>query len=197
MLRIGLTGGIGSGKSTVAGIFEVLGIPVYYSDQQARRLINQDPNLKQQIISHFGPSSYLQSGTLDRAFISRQVFQNREKLDLLNHLVHPATIEDSNRWMEAQNSAYALKEAALIFESGAEKYLDYVVGVFAPEALRILRAMARDHVSEKEIQSRIKNQLDENDKMARCDFVILNDEHEAVIPQVLGLHQKLLKLAEK
>lgn len=196
MVRIGLTGGIGSGKSTVAAIFEVLGIPVYYSDLQARRLLLEDPELKGQIQLHFGAACYT-NGTLDRAYLSRQVFNNPEKLTLLNSLVHPATIRDANLWMQQQRSPYVIKEAALIFESGSDQYLDYVVEVYAPLSLRIQRAMTRDHVSEAEVRSRVNSQMDEKEKMDRSDFVLYNDDQQAVLPQVLELHQEFLQLAEK
>ena len=196
MLRIGLTGGIGSGKSTVAGIFEVLGIPVYYADEAARHLMNEDPTLRKNIVAHFGQEAY-RDGLLDRAYISRQVFNNPEQLRTLNALVHPVTMEDSRRWMKQQNSPYAIKEAALIFESGGEQYLDHVIGVSAPEPLRIERTMKRDHVSREEVQKRMKQQLPEDEKMNRCDFVIYNDEVRPVLPQVLELHRQLLSLSKK
>ncbi|PWT73582.1 MAG: dephospho-CoA kinase [Bacteroidetes bacterium] len=195
-LKVGLTGGIGSGKSTVAGIFEVLGIPVYYADQAARRLMNEDPTLKKKISELFGEASYKQ-GRLDRAFIASQVFGNQEKLKSLNALVHPMTISDANEWMKRQTVPYSVKEAALIFESRTNEYLDYVIGVSAPENLRISRTVRRDHISLDEVLKRMKSQLPEEEKMARCDFVIYNDEISPVIPQVLELHAELLKLAEK
>lgn len=195
MLKIGLTGGIGSGKSTVARIFETLGIPVYYSDGAAKRLMNEDPVLKQQITAHFGAAAYNQ-GILDRQYLSRQVFNDREKLALLNSFVHPATIEDAKRWMARQNTAYAIKEAALIFESGSQRDLDYVIGVYAPEPLRIQRAMERDSISRDQVISRMKNQMEEEKKMGLCDFVIVNDGQKAVLPQVLALHRKFLELSE-
>ncbi len=194
MLKIGLTGGIGSGKSTVARIFEVLDIPVYYSDTAARRLMNEDPVLKQQIIDHFGPDSY-RNGMLDRQYLSRQVFNDKQKLSLLNSLVHPATIQDGNRWMQAQTGPYAIKEAALIFESGADQYLDHVIGVYAPEELRIERTMKRDSISREEVLDRMKHQMEEEAKMKLCDFVVYNDEQQALLPQVLNLHQEFIKLS--
>ncbi|HEX4852109.1 MAG TPA: dephospho-CoA kinase [Puia sp.] len=193
-LKIGLTGGIGSGKSTVAGIFEVLGVPVYYADQAARRIMNEDPLLKKKISELFGEKAYNQ-GQLDRAFVANQVFGNREKLKSLNALVHPLTIRDANEWMERQTFPYSLKEAALIFESHTDQYLDYVIGVSSPEDLRISRTVKRDHISPDEVFRRMKNQLPEEEKMKRCDFVIYNDEIRPVIPQVLELHARLLKLA--
>src|SRR6218665_3221167 len=130
-LRVGLTGGIGSGKTTVAKIFETLGIPVYYADERAKAIMNEDESLRQKIIALFGPEAY-QSHQLNRGYIAAQVFNNKEKLDMLNSIVHPATIADGDRWMQQQTTPYAIKEAALIFEAGVNKHLDYVIGVTAP-----------------------------------------------------------------
>ena len=196
MLKIGLTGGIGSGKSTVAKIFETLGIPVYYADEAAKRIMNEDEQLRQGIIKNFGEESYIDN-TLNRSYISQQVFNNKEKLALLNSLVHPATIRDSKEWMQQQTTAYAIKEAALIFESSVDKYLDYIIGVTAPEELRIERTMNRDLISREEVKSRIKNQMDEEKKMGLCDFVIHNDGQQALLPQVLSLHNELLQRSKK
>jgi dephospho-CoA kinase len=190
-LRIGLTGGIGSGKSTVAKVFEVLGVPVYYADEAAKRLMNEDEQLKQQIIQHFGKPAY-KNNLLDRAYIAGQVFNSKEKLELLNSLVHPATIRDAARWMQQQTAPYAIKEAALIFESGSQAELDYVIGVSAPAPLRILRAMKRDGSTREQVLARMGKQIQEVIKMRLCDFIIYNDEQQAVIPQVLALHQKLI-----
>jgi dephospho-CoA kinase len=190
-LRIGITGGIGSGKSTVAKVFEVIGIPVYYADDAAKRLMNEDPQLQQQIVDLFGPTAY-SNNQLDRKYIAQVVFNNKEKLQQLNALVHPATIADGERWMQQQTSPYAIKEAALIFESGTQGQLDYVIGVSAPAALRIHRAMKRDHVSREEILSRMNKQIQETIKMRLCDFIIYNDEQQLVVPQVLALHEKLV-----
>lgn len=194
-LKVGLTGGIGSGKSMVARIFEVFGIPVYYADEAARQLQNNDPELKRGIIGIFGPQAY-REGKLDRKYISGMVFRDREKLDQLNALVHPATIHDAGRWMKQQTAPYAIKEAALIFESGSQRDLDYVIGVTAPESLRIKRTMQRDSISAEEVMKRMENQLQDRIKMRLCDFVIHNDEHELLIPQVLGIHEKLMALAK-
>ena len=194
MLRIGLTGGIGSGKSTIAKIFEVLGIPCYYADEAAKKLMNQDPELRNQLIHHFGDQAY-QGAELNRAYIASEVFNNKEKLELLNSLVHPATIRDADQWMKRQHTPYAIKEAALIFETGSERWLDKVIGVYSPEELRISRTMTRDQVSLEEVIDRMKNQMDEEKKMKLCDFVIHNDEQHPLIPQVLQLHQRLIKLS--
>jgi dephospho-CoA kinase len=193
-LRIGLTGGIGSGKSTVARVFEVLGIPVYNADEAAKRLMNEDEHLHQQIVQHFGPSAY-KNNQLDRAYLASQVFANKEKLELLNSLVHPATIRDGEQWMQQQTAPYAIKEAALIFESGTQGQLDYVIGVSAPAPLRILRAMKRDGSTREQVIARMGKQIQEVIKMRLCDFIIYNDEQQAVIPQVTELHQKLIQLS--
>lgn len=196
MFQVGLTGGIGSGKSTIAEIFEVLGIPVAYADQEAKRVMNEDPNLREQLIHHFGPGTY-RNGTLDRTWLASQVFGNPEKLELLNSLVHPATIAAGQRWTEQQagKTPYVIREAALIFESRSAQYMDFVIGVYAPPTLRIHRAMQRDHSTREEVLQRMKNQIDEDIKMKLCDAVIDNDEQHAVIPQVLALHERLLTLA--
>jgi dephospho-CoA kinase len=189
MLRIGLTGGIGSGKSIVAKVFETLGIPVYYADDAAKKLMNTDPALKASIIKNFGEGSYT-SGDLNRKYIASIVFNDKEKLELLNSLTHPVTIRDAEEWIKRQTSPYIIKEAALLFESGAGKILDHVIGVFAPLPLRIKRVMARDGITEEDIMKRINRQMDEEEKMKRCDFVIINNEEELMLPQVIALDKK-------
>ena len=193
MLRIGLTGGIGSGKSTVARIFEVLGIPVYKADDEAKRLMTKDATLRSNIISSFGKASYT-NDILNRKYLSEQVFNDSEKIKLLNSLVHPATLKDAAEWMEKQKAPYVIKEAALIFESGSEKILDYVIGVKAPLALRIERTIKRDNVTSDEVQARIDLQIDEEEKLHLCDYIIVNDEKQMLIPQVLALHENFLKV---
>jgi dephospho-CoA kinase len=191
MLRIGLTGGIGSGKSTVARIFKVLGIPVYNADDEAKRLMTENANLHNHIISAFGPESYT-DGVLNRKYLSAQVFNNSEKLNQLNSLVHPVTLKDADEWMKKQKAPYVIKEAALIFESGSQKMLDYVIGVKAPLALRIERTMERDNITSGEVESRINLQMNEDKKLSLCDHIIINDEKQMLIPQVLALHEKFL-----
>jgi dephospho-CoA kinase len=191
MLKIGLTGGIGSGKTTVAQIFEVLAIPVYYADQAARDLMNQDPELKKQIISAFGPEVY-KEGELNRTYLGAMVFADAEKLVLLNEMVHPVTLRDAETWMQNQKTLYAIKEAALIFEAELEKFFDYIIGVTAPESLRLERVMTRDQTSAENVKRRMQQQMDENEKMSRCDFVVVNDDIQAILPQVLKIHEILL-----
>ena len=201
MIRVGLTGGIGSGKSTVAKIFEVLGVPLYYADEAARRLMNENTELRSKISKAFGPTVY-NNDTIDRAALASIVFNAPKKLEQLNALVHPVTFTDAIRWLEQLEAAdppipYAIKEAALIFESGAEEWLDYVVGIYAPVPLRIQRAMQRDKSSETEVMARMSKQMDEDEKMQRCNFVINNDEQQLLIPQVIALHEHLIGLSSE
>ncbi|MEO5682121.1 MAG: dephospho-CoA kinase [Chitinophagaceae bacterium] len=193
-IRVGITGGMGSGKSTVAAIFSTLGIPVYLADDAAKRLMNEDESLKAQLRKHFGEATYV-NGQLNRSYLAAEVFGNKEKLALLNSMVHPVTIIDGEKWMQRQNSAYAIKEAAIIFESGSQRYLDYIIGVSAPVTLRIFRSMKRDNLSKEEVNARMNRQMDDSIKMKLCDAVIVNDEQQAVLPQVLKVHEQLLKLA--
>jgi dephospho-CoA kinase len=190
MLKIGITGGIGSGKSIVAKVFEHLGIPVYNADTAAKSLMENDSALRASITALFGPDSYL-NGTLNRSYISSLVFNDRSKLEALNALVHPATIQYGKEWMSRQTTPYAIKEAALIFESGTQDELDYVIGVYAPQALRIHRVIQRDNLTREQVLQRMANQIDESVKMRLCDFVVVNDDQQLVLPQVLKLHERL------
>lgn len=195
MLKVGLTGGIGSGKSTVAKIFEVLGVPVYYADVAAKKLMNENAELISAIIKAFGDDSY-KNAKLDRSYISSIVFNDPLKLQVLNDLVHPATLRDAEAWMLLQQHPYIIKEAALIFEAGSNKSLDYVIGVSAPIELRIARVIKRDRISREQVLSRMEKQLDEKAKMELCDFVVMNDESTMLLPQVLALHKALITKAK-
>jgi len=194
-LRVGVTGGIGSGKSTVAGIFKVLGIPVFDADAAAKNIMNEDETLKEKITATFGEASY-QNGLLNRKYIANIVFNDAFKLEQLNALVHPATIAAAERWMLQQHTAYAIKEAALFFETGSSAGIDVIIGVFAPLALRIQRVMERDGVGRQEVLTRMGRQIDDEIKKLLCDYIITNDEQQMLLPQVLHLHEQLLKLAQ-
>lgn len=196
MLKIGLTGGIGSGKTTVAKVFETLGIPVYYADDATKRLMNSNEFIKKSLIKHFGEGTY-SDGLLNRKYLANIVFGDKEKLALLNSITHPPTIHDANEWIARQKSPYIIKEAALLFETEAAKHLDYFIGVSAPLEIRIKRVIQRDSISETEVLNRINRQMDEEEKMKQCDFIIVNNDEVLVIPQVLKVHEEILNLSMK
>jgi dephospho-CoA kinase len=195
-LSVGLTGGIGSGKSTVAGIFEVLGIPVLYADSVAKKIMHTDPHIRAELQKLFGDTIFV-NDQLDRKKLAAIVFNDPFQLDLLNALVHPAAIDYAKKWVSVQTTPYCVKEAALFFESGSAEGIDIMIGVSTPQALRIQRVMQRDGISREEVLNKMRSQLDERMKMKLCDRVIINDERQLLIPQVLTLHQDLLRLAEK
>jgi dephospho-CoA kinase len=192
MLKIGITGGIGAGKSTVAGIFKVLGVPVFDADATAKNILNTDPILREQIVTAFGSETY-KNGLLDRKYLATLVFNNPDQLAKLNALVHPATIAAADKWASRfADRPYIIKEAALLFEAGTNVGLDYIIGVTAPVELRITRVMDRDQVSREEVLSRMQHQLDDSEKMKRCNIVLDNNEKTLLIPQVLALHQQFI-----
>lgn len=194
MLKVGITGGIGAGKSTVCRVFETLGIPVFYADDAAKFLMNNDAGLRQQIIQAFGEKTY-ENNKLNRTYLAQQVFFNPEKLAQLNALTHPAVISYGEAWMKQQQTPYVLKEAALFFESGSYKSMDLMIGVSAPLPLRIRRTMQRERIRETQVLERISKQMDDAEKMKRCDYIIVNDDAHSVMDQVLELHQILLRRA--
>ncbi|MBS1626963.1 MAG: dephospho-CoA kinase [Bacteroidetes bacterium] len=193
MLKIGITGGIGSGKSTVSKIFQILGIPVFNADEAAKTIMNEDEVLKEKIIQTFGAATYA-NGILNRKYLAEIVFNNTFELEKLNALVHPAAIAKGIQWAAQQNAPYIIKEAALMFEAGSAFNLNYVIGVTAPQHIRIQRTMQRDSISREEVLARMNKQIDETIKMKLCDFVIVNDEQQMIIPQVLQLHQQFLAI---
>lgn len=188
MLKIGITGGIGSGKSIVSNIFKVLGIAVFDADFAAKQIMNENKIVQQHLIDAFGESVFL-NNELNKKYLANIVFNDAYQLEKLNAIVHPATIEAGNQWVKQQKSIYILKEAALLFESGSAADLDYIIGVYAPKIVRIKRVMQRDNVNEQAVINRMNKQIDESLKMKLCDFVIINDEQQLLIPQVLALHK--------
>jgi dephospho-CoA kinase len=196
-LQIGITGGIGSGKSLVSRIFNLLGIPVYDADSRAKSVMTTDGILVSQIKKEFGVLSYNGDGSLNREYLAEHVFSDPEKLKLLNSLVHPRVGEDFNRWLKEQNSAYVLKEAALLFEAGSNAALDKIIVVSAPEELRINRVLLRDkHRTAQQVKDIIRNQLKEEEKLKLADYIIVNDESRPLIPQVLELHKQFRSMAQ-
>lgn len=191
--QIGITGGIGSGKSLVCKIFKCLGVPVYDADSRAKALMTTDGILISGIKKEFGNLSYHTDGTLNRKHISEAAFGHPEKLKALDALVHPRVAENYSQWVGEQSSPYVIKEAALLFEAGSYRTLDKIIVVSAPEHLRVKRVMARDpNRSEQAIRDIIKNQMPDSEKINQADFVVANDESELVIPQVLALHNMFL-----
>lgn len=194
MLKIGITGGIGSGKTIVCQVFETLGIPVFYADTAAKWLMEHDEELVKKIKQLAGNDVYV-GKILQREKLASIVFNEATLLSKLNALVHPATILYGKDWMNNQTGPYALKEAAILFESGSHKELDAVIGVHAPLDLRIRRSMERDHSTRKKIEERIAQQMDEEEKMKLCDYVIVNDDVQAILPQVWKINAILMQKA--
>ena len=192
MTKIGITGGIGTGKTIVCQIFETFGIPVYYSDQRAKYLMENDKNLIRQITENFG-QVYTKDGKLNRKKLAQIIFNDKNKLQTINQIVHPAVKADFLLWSKKQQTPYVIKESALLFESKQYTDLDYIVTVWAPLELRIIRTMQRDNISRQKVIERINNQLDDQFKIYRSDFLIINDEQTALLPQILNLHKFFLK----
>jgi len=191
MLKIGITGGIGSGKSTVVSIFATLGIPVLKADQLARNIMLNDPEVRNAIIQAFGADAYIHNN-INNAHISQIVFKDPHQLAILNSIVHPITIQAAWDWAKLQTAPYVIKEAALLFESNAVEGLDFVIGVTAPMPLRIQRIMQRDACTKQEAEKRMHHQINDTIKMRLCDKVIVNDEIQLLTPQVLAIHEFIL-----
>lgn len=195
MLKIGITGNIGSGKTTVCKMFEVLGIPVFYADTEAKKLMTADPILIAGVKQAFGEESYT-DGILNRKHIANIVFNNDAELNKLNGLVHPAIFRAFDAWAsQVKNAPYVLKEAAILFESSSYKMCDYAILVTAPLEQRIARVMKRDNIDRAEVEAREARQFPEEKKKTMADYQIINDDKQLVIPQVLKLHHTFLQLA--
>ena len=197
MLKIGITGGIGSGKTTVCKVFQLQQIPVFYADSQAKIIMQTDQQLINSIKAAFGSDVYSAEGILNRSRLAAIVFSDEEKLKKLNSLVHPAVFRAFDKWVEQQNAPYVMKEAALLFESNSYKDCDYIILVKAPQHLKIARIIERDAVPESDVLKRMNKQLSDEEKELRSDFIIYNDEQQMLIPQVLALHEKFLNLSAK
>lgn len=193
VLQVGITGGIGSGKSIVSKIFQILKVPVYDADARAKSLMSKDDFLRSQIISLLGREAY-DGQLINRSWIAKRVFNDKSLLDQLNSLVHPAVARDYRYWVSTHTDRpMIIKEAALLFETGLDKQLDRVIVVFAPESMRIERVLKRDsHRTRSDVEAIIRNQQAEEEKIAKADFIIANDEKEPVIIQVLEVRQKIL-----
>ena len=194
MFKVGLTGGIGSGKSTVARVFGVLGIPVFNADDESKRLLQEDEGAKSAVIAAFGGRIY-PGGELDRAALASVVFNDPEALAKLNAIAHPAVRKELGQWVDRQRSPYVLVEAALLVDTGWYRSMDHLMVVSAPEAERVKRVMARDGATEEQVMARMRNQVGEEQRMAVADSIVRNDGHELVIPQVLALHEQFVARA--
>jgi len=189
-MKIGLTGGIGSGKTTVANIFKQLGVPIYFSDSRAKYLMLHNESLRKSLISIFG-NQVIIDGLLNRSYIASKVFSNPNNLVKLNTIVHPFVEKDFDVWSASQASSYVIKEAAIIFETGANNFLDKVVLVECPEDLKVSRVILRDKITRTEVLMRMANQWPDDQKRIHADFIIHNDEKSSLIDQILKLHASL------
>lgn len=194
MLRIGITGGIGSGKTTVCAIFSTLGIPIYNSDERAKKIMVENQSVVNKLKAQFGSTIYFEDGSINRVLLSQIVFNDKEQLTKLNEIVHPAVFEDMIKWYaENQNYKYVLQEAAIMYESGSYKMLDKTILVFADQEIRIERVMKRDNVDRVAVLARMDKQMPESEKLKLADFVIYNNG-ESLIDQVMKLHHTILEL---
>lgn len=193
MLSVGISGGMGSGKTLVCAIFKVLGISVYNSDLEAKRIMETNEQVKKEIINLLGEESYLNNMTLNRKYIAEKIFNHTELLSGINQIVHPAVREDAEIWSKKipRNNSYFLRESAILFETGIYKQLNYNILVIAPRELRLHRIKNRDRLSEEEIASRMNQQWSDEQKLPLTDFVIINDEKTFLIPQILQIHKCL------
>ncbi|GCD78387.1 dephospho-CoA kinase [Thermaurantimonas aggregans] len=189
---VGLTGGIGSGKTTAANLFRHLGVPVYIADDEAKKLIDTDPNIRENILLHFGSESYTSQG-LNRPFMAREVFSNPEKLKVLNSLTHPAVKEHFKNWITAQKALFVIKEAAILFEAGTYNDCDFVISIVAPENIRIERVQKRSDLSVEEIKSRIARQWADKQRIQLSDYVVLNDGKHSLIKQILHIYEDIIR----
>jgi len=195
MLKVGITGGIGSGKTTICQVFEVLGIPIFYADAVAKQMMHTDEKLKQEIQVLFGEQSYTDEGYLDSKYLANIVFKDKKKLGKLNAIVHPVVFNAFDHWVLKQcHVSYVVKEAALLFESDSHKMCHYSVLIKAPLDLKIQRVMQRDHISLEEINLRMSRQFTDEQKQSMADFILINDEQKLLIPEVIALHEHFLKL---
>lgn len=194
MIRVGITGGIGTGKSTVCKIFASMGVPVLDADSLAKNIAEIDLNVKQQILDTFGKESYDKLGKYNRKYIANIVFNDSDRLKMLNNIIHPAVIDYSNKWADQhQDKKYVVKEAALMFESGSYKYNDINIVVNAPKEIRIQRLLLRDNSAIEDIIRRIESQMSDEERDSMADKIIMNDEQNSLIAQVYSLHQEFLK----
>jgi len=197
MLKVAITGGIGTGKTTVAKLFELQGIPVYYSDERAKLLMHSDEHLKKEIKDAFGADSYSEEGQLNRAYLAEKVFKDSEQLALLNSFVHPAVARDQENWFSQLEATYALVESAIIVEIGRADDFDKLIVVDATETIRIERVSNRDGANETSIRKRMEAQMPQSEKLKHAHFIVQNDGDKSLIKQVLEIDQQLQTLVAR
>ena len=195
MLQVGITGGIGSGKTKVCKVFETLGIAVYNADTQAKQLMNTDTELKAALKNYFGNDIYHKDGTVDRPKLAEIIFHDPASLEKTNSCVHPAVIRDFDNWCTMQKSPYVIEESAIIYETNIAHLFGKVIMVAAPENTRVMRVCIRDHVTPEIVQQRMANQWTDKKKITLADYVIYNDSLRLITPQVVEIHKQLLKIA--
>ena len=193
---VGLTGGIGSGKTTIANFFKELGVPIYIADTEAKALMNRSKVIKRKLIALFGDNAY-QNGKLNRDFLSKKIFNNKDLLQKMNAIVHPKVASHFKRWVKKQDAPYVISEAAILFENGSYKKYDYIITVTAPEEVRLKRVMSRDNSSKEKVKSVMNNQWKDEEKIKLSDYVIQNINLEEAKAQVLQIHQNLLQKLQK
>ena len=192
MITVGLTGGIGSGKSTIAKMFEELGVAVYYADDEAKRLMNSSQQIREKLIKEFGKESY-KNGNLNRAFLAEIIFNDKEKLLKINSIVHPEVDKHFKNWVKDQNGDFVIQENAILFENNKQNDFDYIITVTAPKDLRIERIIKRDSIDKNQIISRMNNQLDDAKKIESANFVISNIDLDQSRVQVKKIFHELIK----
>jgi len=199
-LKVGITGGIGSGKTTACNLFAQHGVPIYNADVRAKELMNENASLKKNIRQAFGWDSYDKNDVLNREYLAKIVFNNPQQLKILNAIVHPAVFEDYEKWVleqTAANAPYSIKEAALMVESGSYEALDKLIVVTAPIDVRLERTMKRDHMKREEVLKRMENQISDKERLTRADYVLKNSDDFTMDEQIQKLHNELLNLSSK
>jgi len=195
MYKVGITGGIGSGKSTICKLFELIGVPIYYADTRAKILMWKDKTLKSEIKNVFGAEVYHSNGRINSALLANKIFSNKELLNTINNLVHPVVHKDTEAWykgLESSKAPYAIKEAAIMIESNSHLHLDALIVVTCPVDIRITRVLKRDKSKAEDIKRRINNQMSDNERLKHANYIINNDGTHSVIAQVCTIHQKLV-----
>lgn len=192
-LKLGVTGGIGSGKTTVCKVFKALGIPVFSTDPEAREIMNSNPEIKEKINFVAGKDLYT-GGSLDRQELASLIFNDSLLLQKVNSIVHPAVSANFVKWVKVQAAPYVIMEAAILFESGASKFVDKVASVVAPEEERVNRVIIRNNLTRQQVLERIRNQITDEERMKLSDYVIFNSENDMILPVILKIHEEILSL---